>query len=73
MMVLAGLVDLRFRALYYTQSQRLSLGEVGFEEATNSGTGGPANNVENCSCPPQYSGDSCEVSNWKAIKYHLIF
>ncbi|KAM4557143.1 laminin subunit alpha-3-like [Fundulus diaphanus] len=60
MMVLAGLVGLRIRALYFTQSQRLSLGEVGLEEATDSGTGGPANTVEVCSCPPQYNGDSCE-------------
>ncbi|KAM4728827.1 laminin subunit alpha-3-like isoform 2-T2 [Anableps anableps] len=60
MMVLAGLVGLRIRALYFTQSQRLSLGEVGLEEATDSGTGGPANTVEVCSCPSQYTGDSCE-------------
>ncbi|XP_037538133.1 laminin subunit alpha-3 [Nematolebias whitei] len=60
MMVLAGLVGLRIRALYFTQSQRLSLGEVGLEEATNSGTGSPGNNVEVCRCPPQYTGDSCE-------------
>uniref|UniRef100_UPI003AAF9E0D laminin subunit alpha-3-like n=1 Tax=Centroberyx gerrardi TaxID=166262 RepID=UPI003AAF9E0D len=60
MMVLAGLVGLRIRALYFTQSQRLSLGEVGLEEATNTGAGGPGNTVEDCSCPPQYSGDSCE-------------
>ncbi|XP_070700517.1 laminin subunit alpha-3-like [Pempheris klunzingeri] len=60
MMVLAGLVGLRIRALYFTQSQRLSLGEVGLEEATNTGTGGPGNTVEKCSCPPQYTGDSCE-------------
>ncbi|XP_044224545.1 laminin subunit alpha-3-like isoform X2 [Thunnus albacares] len=60
MMVLAGLVDLRIRALYFTQSQRLSLGQVGFEEATNNGTGGPGNTVENCFCPPEYTGDSCE-------------
>ncbi|MEQ2180693.1 hypothetical protein GOODEAATRI_003829 [Goodea atripinnis] len=60
MMVLAGLVGLRIRALYFTQSQRLSLGEVGLEEATDSGTGGPANTVEVCSCPPEYTGDSCE-------------
>ncbi|XP_041847231.1 laminin subunit alpha-3-like [Melanotaenia boesemani] len=60
MMVLAGLVGLRIRALYFTQSQRLSLGEVGLEEATNSGTGGHGNNVENCFCPSQYTGDSCE-------------
>ncbi|RVE61913.1 hypothetical protein OJAV_G00175350 [Oryzias javanicus] len=60
MMVLAGLVGLRIRALYFAQSQRLTLGEVGLEEATNSGTGSPGNTVEDCFCPPQYSGDSCE-------------
>ncbi|KAM6919501.1 laminin subunit alpha-3-like [Lycodopsis pacificus] len=60
MMVLAGLVGLRIRALYFTQSQRLSLGEVGLEGVTNTGTGGPGNTVEDCSCPPQSTGDSCE-------------
>ncbi|CAN9502837.1 unnamed protein product [Ophioblennius macclurei] len=60
MMVLANLVGLRIRALYFTQSQRLSLGEVGLERATSSGTGSPGNLVEVCSCPPQYNGDSCE-------------
>lgn len=68
MMVLAGLVGLRIRALYFTQSQRLSLGEVGLEEASNTGTGGPAYTVERCSCPPQYTGDSCEVSGLKSIR-----
>lgn len=66
MMVLAGLVGLRIRALYFTQSQRLSLGEVGLEEATATGTGGPGNTVEHCFCPHEYTGDSCEVNNWKA-------
>uniref|UniRef100_UPI0037E92AE9 laminin subunit alpha-3-like n=1 Tax=Semicossyphus pulcher TaxID=241346 RepID=UPI0037E92AE9 len=60
MMVLAGLVGLRIRALYFTQSQRLSLGEVGLEGATDTGTGGPGNTVEYCSCPPESTGDSCE-------------
>ncbi|XP_028448188.1 laminin subunit alpha-3 isoform X2 [Perca flavescens] len=60
MMVLAGLVGLRIRALYFTQSQRLSIGEVGLEGATITGTGSPGNTVEDCSCPPQYTGDSCE-------------
>ncbi|XP_029970340.1 laminin subunit alpha-3-like isoform X2 [Salarias fasciatus] len=60
MMVLANLAGLRIRALYFTQSQRLSLGEVGLERATGSGTGSPGNTVEVCSCPPQYDGDSCE-------------
>lgn len=61
MMVLADLVGLRINALYFTQSQRLTLGEVGLEETTREGTGGPGNTVEQCSCPPQYTGDSCEV------------
>ncbi|XP_055084301.1 laminin subunit alpha-3-like isoform X1 [Periophthalmus magnuspinnatus] len=60
MMVLASLVGLRIRALYFTQTQRLSLGDVGLEEASDSGTGSPGNTVEKCSCPPEYSGDSCE-------------
>ncbi|XP_061694545.1 laminin subunit alpha-3 isoform X3 [Syngnathoides biaculeatus] len=60
MTVLAGLAHLRIRALYYTRSQRLSLGQVGLEEAADAGTGGPANTVEVCSCPPEYAGDSCE-------------
>ncbi|XP_008332400.1 laminin subunit alpha-3 isoform X3 [Cynoglossus semilaevis] len=60
MKVLANLAGLRIRALYFTQTQRLSLGEVGLEEATDTGTGSPGNNVEQCACPPQYSGDSCE-------------
>ncbi|XP_037132642.1 laminin subunit alpha-3-like isoform X1 [Syngnathus acus] len=60
MMVLAGLARLEIRALYFTQSQRLSLGQVGLEEATDTGTGGPGNTVEVCSCPPQFAGDSCQ-------------
>ncbi|KAF7654917.1 hypothetical protein LDENG_00063180 [Lucifuga dentata] len=60
MMVLAGLVGLRIRALYFTQSQRLSLGEVGIEEASNTGAGSPGKTVQECSCPPEYSGDSCQ-------------
>lgn len=64
MMVLADLVGLRVHALYFTQTQRLSLGEVGLEETSREGTGGPGNTVEQCSCPPQYTGDSCEVGTY---------
>ncbi|CAG07616.1 unnamed protein product, partial [Tetraodon nigroviridis] len=60
MMVLADLAGLRIHALYFTQTQRLGLGEVGLEETSLGGTGGPGNTVEQCSCPPQYTGDSCE-------------
>lgn len=61
MVVLARLLGVRIRALYFTQTQRLSLGEVGLEETSPEGTGGPGNTVEQCSCPPQYAGGSCEV------------
>ena len=69
-MVLAGLVGLRIRALYFTQTQRLSLGEVGLEGATDTGTGGPGNTVEDCSCPPEYTGDSCEVRPFDIPPYN---
>ena len=60
-MVLASVEGLRVRALYFAHSQRLSLGEVGLEEASRNGAGGPASTVEECACPPQYAGDSCQV------------
>ncbi|KAL2097309.1 hypothetical protein ACEWY4_006516 [Coilia grayii] len=59
--VLSALEGLRVRALHFVQTQRLSLGEVGLEEASGGGRGGPANTVEVCSCPATYSGDSCQV------------
>lgn len=69
MMVLADLVGVRIHALYFTQTQRLSLGEVGLEETSLEGTGGPGNTVEQCSCPPQYAGDSCEVGTASPCSY----
>ncbi|XP_069076126.1 laminin subunit alpha-3 isoform X1 [Pleurodeles waltl] len=60
MMVLSRLDALHIRALYFTETQRLSLAEVGLEEATSSGRGSTAFDVEICSCPPEYQGDSCQ-------------
>ncbi|XP_078397304.1 laminin subunit alpha-3 isoform X1 [Cetorhinus maximus] len=60
MLLLSNLEDLQIRALYYSQTQRLSLGQVQLEEASVSGAGSPATNVEVCSCPPNYLGDSCQ-------------
>ncbi|XP_036375311.1 laminin subunit alpha-3-like [Megalops cyprinoides] len=60
MMVLAGLEDLRIRGLYFAQSQRLSLGEVGLEQASPTGSGASASTVEVCECPPGHRGDSCQ-------------
>ncbi|XP_047677145.1 laminin subunit alpha-3 isoform X3 [Tachysurus fulvidraco] len=60
MRVLARLEAVLLRALYFTHTQRLSVGEVGLEEASRLGTGAPAGTVEVCSCPPEYTGDSCQ-------------
>uniref|UniRef100_A0A8C8SHJ6 Laminin subunit alpha 3 n=1 Tax=Pelusios castaneus TaxID=367368 RepID=A0A8C8SHJ6_9SAUR len=60
MMVLSRLDGLHIRGLYYTETQRLTLGEVGLEEAISTGSGSIAYNVETCSCPPDYVGDSCQ-------------
>uniref|UniRef100_A0A803T5R5 Laminin subunit alpha 3 n=1 Tax=Anolis carolinensis TaxID=28377 RepID=A0A803T5R5_ANOCA len=60
MMVLSRLEGLQIRGLYFTESQRLTLGEVGLEEATGTGSGNAAYNVETCSCPAGYLGDSCQ-------------
>lgn len=62
MRVLARLEAVWIRALYFRQTQRLSVGEVGLEEVSRVGTGAPAGTVEVCSCPPEYTGDSCQVS-----------
>nr|XP_033789765.1 laminin subunit alpha-3 [Geotrypetes seraphini] len=60
MIILSRLEGLRIRALYFTETQRLSLSEVGLEEATSSTSGNIAHNVEICSCPQGYLGDSCQ-------------
>uniref|UniRef100_A0A8C0R110 Laminin subunit alpha-3 n=1 Tax=Canis lupus dingo TaxID=286419 RepID=A0A8C0R110_CANLU len=60
MMVLSRLEDLRLRGLYFTETQRLSLSGVGLEEASDTGSGRRAHNVEMCACPPDYTGDSCQ-------------
>uniref|UniRef100_A0A8C5MWE3 Laminin subunit alpha 3 n=1 Tax=Leptobrachium leishanense TaxID=445787 RepID=A0A8C5MWE3_9ANUR len=60
LMILSRLESLRIRALYFSETQRLTLAEVGLEDSTTSGSGKVAYNVEICSCPPEYSGDSCQ-------------
>ncbi|XP_010280586.1 PREDICTED: laminin subunit alpha-3, partial [Phaethon lepturus] len=60
MIILSRLDGLHIRGLYFTETQRLTLGEVGLEEATSTGTGSIAHSVETCSCPPEYAGDSCQ-------------
>lgn len=63
MTVLSRLEDVRLRGLYFTETQRLTLSGVGLEEATDTGSGRRAHNVEMCACPPEYTGDSCQVGN----------
>ena len=72
MMVLADLEGLRIRALYFTRSQRLSLGEVGLETASDSGPGVRAASVEQCTCPPEYAGDSCQVRSLQTFSFWFL-
>uniref|UniRef100_A0A2K6FCC1 Laminin subunit alpha 3 n=1 Tax=Propithecus coquereli TaxID=379532 RepID=A0A2K6FCC1_PROCO len=63
MTVLSRLAGVRIRGLHFTETQRLTLGEVGLEEASNTGSGRIAHDVEMCVCPPHYTGDSCQGCN----------
>ncbi|XP_048219198.1 laminin subunit alpha-3 isoform X2 [Perognathus longimembris pacificus] len=58
--VLSRLEGLRIRGLHFTETQRLTLGKVGLEEASDTGSGHRAHLVEKCACPPDYTGDSCQ-------------
>lgn len=64
MTVLSRLADVRIQGLYFTETQRLTLSEVGLEEASDTGSGRIALAVEICACPPAYAGDSCQVGNF---------
>ncbi|KAJ8776564.1 hypothetical protein J1605_015153 [Eschrichtius robustus] len=55
MMVLSRLQGVHLRGLYFTETQRLSLSGVGLEEASETGSGRRAQNVEMCACPPDYT------------------
>ncbi|XP_038622372.1 laminin subunit alpha-3 [Tachyglossus aculeatus] len=60
MTILSRLDGLHIRGLYFAETQRLSLGEVGLEEASSSGSGSKAPQVERCFCPSGSAGDSCQ-------------
>ncbi|PNJ81060.1 LAMA3 isoform 6 [Pongo abelii] len=60
MTVLSRLADVRIQGLHFTETQRLTLSEVGLEEASDTGSGHIALAVEICACPPAYAGDSCQ-------------
>uniref|UniRef100_A0A6I8PC99 Laminin subunit alpha 3 n=1 Tax=Ornithorhynchus anatinus TaxID=9258 RepID=A0A6I8PC99_ORNAN len=60
MTILSRLDGLHIRGLYFAETQRLSLGEVGLEEASSSGSGSRAPQVERCFCPSDSAGDSCQ-------------
>ncbi|XP_067856467.1 laminin subunit alpha-5 isoform X2 [Heptranchias perlo] len=60
MMVLASLDDLQIRALHSQLAKLVALRNVILEQASDSGDGSAANNVEICLCPANYVGDSCQ-------------
>lgn len=69
MTVLSRLERLHIRGLHFTETQRLTLGEVGLEEASDTGSGPRAHLVEMCACPPDYTGDSCQVGKFRRLVF----
>lgn len=61
MMVLADIKSLQIRASYYSRVSYVSLHDVHMDIATDDGTGEVARNVEQCQCPRNYIGTSCET------------
>ncbi|XP_010637029.1 laminin subunit alpha-3 isoform X1 [Fukomys damarensis] len=59
MVLLSGLERLSIRGLYFTETQRLTLSWVGLDVLSHDGLE-PAPLVEKCTCPPGYTGDSCQ-------------
>ncbi|XP_071119471.1 laminin subunit alpha-like [Haliotis cracherodii] len=60
MMLLINLQALHVRASYFTLIDEARLSEVQLEAATEEGQGDAALSVEQCQCPPNYQGSSCE-------------
>ncbi|XP_041356694.1 laminin subunit alpha-like [Gigantopelta aegis] len=60
MMILINLQALHIRASYYTLIDEARLTDVSLEKATEAGLGDAALDVEQCQCPPNYKGTSCE-------------
>ncbi|XP_078092838.1 laminin subunit alpha-5 isoform X1 [Mustelus asterias] len=60
MMVLASLDGLQIRALHSQLAKLVALRNVILEQASDSGEGIAASNVEICHCPANYIGDSCQ-------------
>ncbi|KAK6179097.1 hypothetical protein SNE40_011531 [Patella caerulea] len=60
MFILVNLQAIHIRASYYTIIDEGRLTDVMLEVAAADGTGERANNVEQCQCPPNYQGTSCE-------------
>lgn len=63
MMVLAGLEQLRIRALFAAVSSSVALRRVALQVASaGAGAGASlASTVEQCLCPASYRGASCQV------------
>lgn len=60
MMVLAHLEGIYIKGSYLSHVQEMRLSNIRMDIATKDGTGGRANTVEKCDCPPSYRGTSCE-------------
>lgn len=60
MMVLQNIDALQIRGSFYTQVIQVKLGDVHLDVASPDGYGDIAKSVEQCACPANYKGTSCE-------------
>ncbi|EPY78192.1 hypothetical protein CB1_001112006 [Camelus ferus] len=73
MTVLSRLEGVHLRGLYFTETQRLTLSGVGLEEASETGSGRRAQNVEMCACPPDYTARLTEIHSQRERKGPLDY
>ncbi|KAJ8032912.1 Laminin subunit alpha [Holothuria leucospilota] len=60
LMVLANIDSFQIRAQYFDTLLDASLSEMSLDVTRRDGTGEVASSVERCTCPPEYTGLSCE-------------
>ena len=60
MRTLVNIQSIQIRGTYKEQPLRAEISDVSMDTAAVDGLGAVASNVEQCQCPPNYSGTSCE-------------
>jgi len=70
LMALADLDAVLLKMSYQSDCSSASLLSVQMDTADAYGSGEPALDVEQCQCPPGYSGPSCEVGGFWSLDFN---